>query len=186
MGTRNLTMVVKNQETKIAQYGQWDGYPAGQGITVLQFLKNKKRIKKLFKAVDNCVFLKDEEIEKRWIKEGNDNSFEAKYPQLCRDMAANVLQFIIDCKGCELKNSEDFAGDSLFCEWAYVIDLDKNTLEVYKGFNKEVLGADERFTLTKTRDGEYSQIKLFKTYNLDELPTKKAFVEELEDYDDDE
>jgi len=39
MGTRNLTMVISGGETKIAQYGQWDGYPRGQGKTCLEFLK---------------------------------------------------------------------------------------------------------------------------------------------------
>ena len=38
MGTRNLTTVIKNSETKVAQYGQWDGYPGGQGLTALKFL----------------------------------------------------------------------------------------------------------------------------------------------------
>ena len=32
MGTRNLTMVIQDQQTRIAQYGQWDGFPDGQGI----------------------------------------------------------------------------------------------------------------------------------------------------------
>ena len=40
MGTRNLTMVIHEKKPVIAQYGQWDGYPAGQGTTVLEFLKN--------------------------------------------------------------------------------------------------------------------------------------------------
>jgi len=39
MGTRGLTSVIYKNETKIAQYGQWDHYPAGQGATVLKFLK---------------------------------------------------------------------------------------------------------------------------------------------------
>ena len=39
MGTRNLTMVISENKTKVAQYGQWDGYPEGQGKTILKFLK---------------------------------------------------------------------------------------------------------------------------------------------------
>jgi len=38
MGTRNLTMVISDGKTKIAQYGQWDGYPSGQGADILAFL----------------------------------------------------------------------------------------------------------------------------------------------------
>ena len=40
MGTRGLTSVKVNGETKIAQYGQWDHYPSGQGIVALNFLRN--------------------------------------------------------------------------------------------------------------------------------------------------
>jgi hypothetical protein len=38
MGTRHLIKVIYNKETKVAQYGQWDGYPDGQGLTILNFL----------------------------------------------------------------------------------------------------------------------------------------------------
>jgi hypothetical protein len=39
MGTRNATIVIKDNKTKVAQYGQWDGYPSGQGVTALNFLR---------------------------------------------------------------------------------------------------------------------------------------------------
>jgi len=39
MGTRHLICVVKGKEYIVAQYGQWDGYPTGQGIGVLNFFK---------------------------------------------------------------------------------------------------------------------------------------------------
>lgn len=38
MGTRHLIAAVIDGEYKIAQYGQWDGDPEGQGLTVLDFL----------------------------------------------------------------------------------------------------------------------------------------------------
>lgn len=44
MGTRNLTAVYLDGQYKVAQYGQWDGYPEGQGITVLTFLRDKMGI----------------------------------------------------------------------------------------------------------------------------------------------
>ena len=43
MGTRNLTMVIQDHETKISQYGQWDGYPEGQSLTILSFLQEKEK-----------------------------------------------------------------------------------------------------------------------------------------------
>lgn len=38
MGTRHLISVVLDGEYKIAQYGQWDGYPSGQGQAIVDFL----------------------------------------------------------------------------------------------------------------------------------------------------
>ena len=38
MGTRNLITVTLNKKKVVAQYGQWDGYPEGQGKTVHEFL----------------------------------------------------------------------------------------------------------------------------------------------------
>ena len=39
MGTRSLIAVQLDGEYKIAQYSQWDGYPEGQGLGCLNFLK---------------------------------------------------------------------------------------------------------------------------------------------------
>ncbi len=41
MGTRNLTCVYLDGKCKVAQYGQWDGYPEGQGVTCLNFLRDE-------------------------------------------------------------------------------------------------------------------------------------------------
>jgi hypothetical protein len=57
------------------------------------------------------------------------------------------------------------------CEFAYVLDLDKKVLEVYRGFNKTKLKKGERFFempgLEKT-DG-YEPIKLAHKYRFNRI-----------------
>ena len=38
MGTRHQQMVINQKgEIKLSQYGQWDGYPSGQGKDILTY-----------------------------------------------------------------------------------------------------------------------------------------------------
>lgn len=64
MGTRNLIVVQHGNEAKIAQYGRRNGYPEGQGITILSFLK-KVNIDEFKQAVGECRFLTDDEYRSR-------------------------------------------------------------------------------------------------------------------------
>ena len=60
MGTRSLIAVKSNEKYKIAQYSQWDGYPDGQGKTVLEFLRSivkKGRVIEFKNQLDKCQLL---------------------------------------------------------------------------------------------------------------------------------
>lgn len=190
MGTRHLTMVVLDGQTRVAQYGQWDGYPDGQGRTVLDFLAHMDR-QLLEQKVRASRFITDEEYNEAWKKTGatgdwatqeQADKFNAQFPALSRDHGADILQFICaHPDGVVLKDSSSFGLESLFCEWAYVIDLDKNVLEFYRGFNTDPAADVGRFAALKAAgyephksyDGkcEYQPVQLVKVYPFDALPT---------------
>lgn len=195
MGTRNLTMVMVDRQYRIAQYGQWDGYPNGQGVDVLEFARKrlaKKAGREAFKdRLARCRFISEEETKALYEAAGIHGEFmtlqkaaefKKRHPTIDRDLAAGILEHVWGAQEpVILRDETAFAGDSLFCEWAYVIDLDQATLEVFKGFNEEPLETGERFSGLPHKDrtssgSTYYPIRLRAKWSLDDLPTEKAFL----------
>lgn len=201
MGTRNLTILVIDGEYKLAKYCQWDGYPSGQGADVHRFITEhltidlteagRKATMDEFKSKVRLLReISLEELEKieaqfydpgeKFMSRAQSKAFGKEYPQFHRDMGADIL-FLIDSKppGLQVKNSLSFAAESLFCEWAYLIDLDKEVLEVYRGFNHDPLTEEDRFHFL-SGDDEYSPIKMVHSWPLAEMPSLKEFCDTLE------
>lgn len=63
MGTRNLTMMVIDGKFRIAQYGQWDGYPEGQGITILKFMRDKFTPSFVFEKFPKIKFVTEDQLK---------------------------------------------------------------------------------------------------------------------------
>ena len=185
MGTRHLTCVVIDKQFKVAQYGQWDGYPSGAGKIIVDFIKTKMKPETFRKKLQALKETTDAEVGRRWMSVGADGSgmvtmdvvekFKAKFPHLNRDCGAGILKLIQNGKAKEVQMQLDFAQDSLFCEWAYVVDMDKEVLEVYKGFNKKPVPKTNRFYSEKPlikadgKPSEYNTIRLKKKYPFAEL-----------------
>lgn len=187
MGTRHLIAVVHDGKCKLAQYGQWDGYPSGQGLTSLNFARTivdaaarqafaeKLRAARFITDAEAQAINAEIKADPSLFKEGK------KYGHFSRDRGAKILRIVADAEpGILLQDNINFAADSLFCEWAYVIDLDKNTLEVFKGFNKEPLSQVDRFFDIQKSGEEYKPVKLAKSYPLDSLPSEDQFMADLE------
>ena len=159
---------------------------------MLKYLKGIN-INELRNAVNDCTYLSKEdfdEINKNIDEARKDNprfSWQKFYPELSRDTGGDILELIMFKNKTKLQNSLNFAADSLFCEWAYVIDFDKNTYEVYEGFNKEPLDESERFYfLTPIAEKEYREnpkeyypVKFVTEYSLGSLPDEKDFLEDI-------
>ena len=153
MGTRGLYIVIYKQKKVIVQYGQFDAYPEGQGLNVLDFLHylmyEPERLDHFKKQLDRCVFVDEtymhEVVEVYAASIGlslhEDDSIECsdqaavdqynkRFPALDREMSSDILNYVYHYKfENELiwlkKCPEDWAWK---CEWTYEINIDTLSL----------------------------------------------------------
>ena len=132
MGTRNLTVVKdKAGTTRIAQYGQWDGYPSYSGIQALEFLRNKDWQALLHAKLDLVQFVGDEEVDTLY-KQYESTDWENKdflnaYPGLHRDTGIGILAVVANAIApIKTVDNTEFANDKLFCEGIYEVDFSTN------------------------------------------------------------
>ena len=157
MGTRNLT-VVKNLEgtTKIAQYGQWDGYPSYTGIQALEFLRNEGWQALLHAKLDLVQFVGDEEVDKLYNASKSSTDWENKdflneFPGLHRDTGVGILAVVANATApIKTVDNSDFRNDTLFCEGVYEIDFSTNKfITTYDdktvAFDLDALPSDEEY-----------------------------------------
>lgn len=147
MGTRHLCMVKNGDKVLVAQYGQWDGYPSGQGTTVVEFLQ-KLNVQKFKKQLKKVKLLSDEEMsayyrkcyaeldinpQNGWITMEESNRMKDNHPELHRDTGAEIFELILNNKKDELilEDSSSFLEDGLFCEYVHVIDISTNKYLIY-------------------------------------------------------
>jgi hypothetical protein len=134
MGTRNLTKVIdRDGAVKVAQYGQWDGYPAGQGVTALYHAQNARMIES---KLPKLHFLTDSEIDNiNSLLSASGQEVSQSYPTLSRDTGADILGYVAYANEVFLVDNSDFENDELFCEAVYTIDfVQKRFISTYGGY----------------------------------------------------
>ena len=141
MGTRNLTLVKDNTgTTKIALYGQWDGYPEYSGLEALRFLRDKTNQENLRKNLPLVEFVSEEESDATWESFDHDDNdpskADAAMPGLTRNTGIQILQAIGSATNQTIKmiDNSDFRNDELFCEGIYEVDFSTNKfISTYHG-----------------------------------------------------
>ena len=166
MGTRGITEVTYNDKIVVSQYGQWDHYPSGQGITILNFLRDQDNIEKLKNSFELHLTYEasDEELKKiyaNYFREDGMGTFEdgerfsKDYPSLTRDTGGSILYVIANAKTNELVPlvlDKEFRNDDLFCEGIYEINLDNETFTTIFGETTLTLSFERCLTIS---DDEY-------------------------------
>jgi hypothetical protein len=144
MGTRGLTVVKIGGETKVAQYGQWDHYPEGQGLTALRFLREPANRRMLSEKAPHVTQISEDQHKTTWVAVGADpdsnmvsldvaKKHTETFPELSRDTGAKILSIVADRpQGIALNLEPEFAEDGLFCEGIFTVDFDANTFSYHR------------------------------------------------------
>jgi hypothetical protein len=163
MGTRNLTKVIdKDGITRVAQYGQWDGYPTYSGTRMLGFISEHGMLDKISLSLAKCRFIDQAEIDQmyfrfqevtKWAEDREEISgFHIVYPSLSRDTGVDILKVIIySNEDVALSDESSFEKDELFCEGVYTLNY--QTREFISWFNGDTI-----------------------TFKFDELPDEEAYL----------
>lgn len=142
MGTRGFYGVVIDGATKIT-YNHYDSYPSGLGTDILKQVKTLLADPAKFREDALRLILVKEsekptgeqimELSQYWdpeVSTGDPGEWYSLLRNMQGDLAASLQAGV-------MVDGENFPLSSLFCEWGYLIDLDKQAFEVYEGFQKD-------------------------------------------------
>lgn len=177
MGTRSLTMVIDQEGVvKVAQYGQWDGYPSGVGSGIVSFLKDKTLFESFKKNLSKVRFLDEKGIDRDFVESYDKNTPQRSdeedrrtpeqqrwfYSFITRDIAEEVLTNIANSNDEQIllmDRRETAMGDSAWVEWSYIINLKDETLSVHSCIDTPAI----------------------KVYKFNEMTTAPMFVKDFEE-----
>ena len=188
MGTRNLTIIIKNGKVKLSQYGQWDGYFSYTGVKFIDFCnrvlnysrkidKFKSKINMLQHVTKNYMAQCDKVLEllntKRY-KLGLNQLF----PQFSRDTGVDILDIIYNLRDCEYRDNQKYpvfvdTAEDTWIEYANIINFD--TQEIYlTTANFELLKPID----FKTVGNLYQQYNCYLKYSFFHIPTVEQAIKD--------
>ena len=150
MSTRGAVGIRYNGEDKVG-YNHSDSYTADLGKSVLTWLKtqNLKNLKDFYSII-----------------------------QLTDDANNDVWDSVHDRMYEQFEDYHEFLYNSLFCEYAYIINLDTQKLEFYIGKNKDPNAAGRYANYyVYDDDHRYCGVKLVQTFPLKDIFAGEITVE---------
>ena len=189
MGTRGAVGFFKEGENKIT-YNHFDSYPSGLGNVMKEFVMNtlEVRLDEIFDKIvmidgDSPVSTQDRIRYKEFLDENVSDGKD--WYSLLRNTQGR-LEAYRDTNLVHMIDNRSFMQDSLFCEWAYIYNLDTSKLEIYRGFQKTP--QENRYKFEHNNDQDYYQVALLREvhyadlpyFDMDELETLTGVSKDLE------
>ncbi len=140
MGTRSSIGIHVDGKDKLT-YNQYDGYPTGVGVDVytqvvtlladIGWDKITKLATKMKQVKSDKKFTakQKEKYGQYWEQVSTGEDMYSLLRGLQGDLAGMLKEGI-------MTESNKFIEDSLFCEWAYILNVDNKTFEIYEGFQR--------------------------------------------------
>lgn len=158
MSTRGIYGFRKNGIDKTT-YNHSDSYPSGLGTDIAKFFANVN-LDDLKKVFDDIILVDQNGVVPPQVA--------ASIPAECSDFSVNAGRNTFYCylrntqgdlswylKGLKhMPNSSWFIKNSLHCEWGYIVNLDTDELEVWKGHQKTPMDGN-RYGTTPAEEGLY-------------------------------
>lgn len=217
MGTRGAFGVIIGEQEKIS-YNHFDSYPDGKGVEVLGWLRNviaDDNLDVVRKLAEEATVVDDDRRPTKEDKQrlaryqdlGVASQSDDDWYVLLRHTQGD-LQLMLESG--YIYDGSTFPLDSLFCEWGYIVDLDTEVLEVYKGFQKtlptkgrwagrptkeedaENYGLHLEYCKEQGREpwrpkvSEYKAVELVASFPFDALPSDDEFITSLRTKDEDD
>ena len=180
MSTRGFLGFVANEHETIV-YAPFDAYPSGLGADVLKWARTVtdwdtvRQQAAALVHVEGDVMPTAEQAAALAEYAKPDTAPEADpaeewYRLLYKTFGNPALTLAAE----HAPHFPDWPGDSLYCEWGYLIDLDEKRFELYQGFQTRPHKGRFASRSANERSGYYP-VKLLVSWPLDELPDDDEF-----------
>ena len=170
MGTRGAVGYfgrLKGGNMHKVTYNHFDSYPSNLGVEVVNYIKSRdgdvNPIKTDFKEIK--------------LVENTDDNY-SKQRNWQGDLASYAFHQ-------EMIDNEDFLGDSLWCEWAYIINCNTGKLEIYRGFQDDQSKVKGRYKDKTYESGSgttYYGVSLIKSIPLEDVTNEMMYELEEKEY----
>lgn len=188
MGTRGLTVIIKDGKVKLSQYQQYDSYFSETGVEFIDFcnrvLNNPRKIDNFASKVNKLQHVTKKYMEQcdKVLELLNTKRYKLglnqMFPQFSRDTGVDILDIIYDLRDYEYNDEQKYpvfvnTCEKDFIEYANIINFD--TQEIYlTTANFSLLNPIE----FKTVGNLYQQYNCYLKYKFFAIPTVEQAIKD--------